>query len=283
VARSAKTLGGLIIALLFGCAIVWVEVFTSSQKVLIVSFLDVGQGDSIFIESPSGVQVLIDGGPDRSVLRRLSSLMSWYDRSIDMVIATHPDADHVSGLVDVMQRYDVAFMVDSGIEKNTGPVESLLLSVSRVKTKHLVARRGQVFDLGGGVLLRILFPDRDVSGVETNTGSIVTQLEYGDTRFLLTGDAPSQVETYLASLDGASLATNVLKAGHHGSKTSSSALFVGLANPQYAIFSRGCNNKYGHPHAETVETFKQFEISMLDTCEHSTVTFISDGKEVSLK
>ncbi len=247
---------------------------------LTVSFLNVGQGDAIFIESPTGRQVLIDGGPNRAVLRALARVMPWYDRSIDVVIATHPDADHVTGLVDVLQRYAVSLIVETGVSADTPQAESMLASVARERAERLSARRGQIIDLGGGAFLEILFPDREPEGMETNTASIVARLVYGDTAFMLTGDSPEQIEHYLVQIDGEELRSAVLKAGHHGSRTSSSLLFVGMVNPSYAVYSRGCDNTYGHPHAEVKETLWRLRVDTLDTCMDGTITFISDGVSV---
>jgi competence protein ComEC len=144
----------------------------------------------------------------------------------------------------------------------------------------LYARRGQIVDLGKGAYLEVLSPDRDVFNVDPNVGCIVTRLVYGETAFMLPCDATTPIEKYLAQLDGSALASDVLKAGHHGSDTSSSELFVGYVDPAYVVFSRGCDNRYGHPHEEVVERFKRFEIQTLDTCEDGTITFVSDGSTV---
>jgi len=275
----------IILSILFVVALgIWYAVLREDRRgLLTVSFLDVGQGDAIFIDAPSGRQVLIDGGPDRSVLRELGEVMPWYDRSIDVVIATHPDADHITGLVDVLQRYRVQYIFHPGVEKNTGPAESMLLSVAEEGAEEIYARRGQIINLGGGAYLEILFPDRDVSTLETNTASIVARLVYGKTAFMLTGDAPESIEKYLVQLDSKDLKADVLKAGHHGSDTSSSDIFVGFVSPEYAVLSRGCNNRYEHPHQDVVTRFKRFEIQTLDTCEEGTIRIASDGANVSLR
>ena len=244
---------------------------------LIVAFLDVGQGDATFITTPSGRQILIDGGPDRSVLRELAQHMPWWDRSIDVIIATHPDADHVSGLIDVLQRYDTSLILEPGVMHDTPQAESLLSLVASEDAERILARRGQYIDFGDGVRLEILFPDRDVTHLETNTASIVSRIAYGEVSVLLTGDAPEAIETYLVSLEGARLGSDILKAGHHGSRTSSSLIFVGYASPQYAVISRGCDNSYGHPHADVLATFARLEVPVLDTCMEGSIIFESDG------
>ena len=137
--------------------------------------------------------------------------------------------------------------------------------------------------LGGGAYADILFPDRDVSGVETNTGSIVMRIVYGDTSFILTGDSPQAIEKYLSSIYGTALKSDVLKAGHHGSRTSSSEEFVTAIHPTYAVFSRGCNNSYGHPHKEVIELLARLQIPTFDTCKDDVIQFRSDGKHVVLE
>ena len=189
--RSVQIQGFVILFLFLTTLGIWFAIFREDRRgVLTVSFLNIGQGDAIFIDAPSGRQVLIDGGPDRSVLRELGRILPWWDRSIDVVVATHPDADHISGLVDMLQRYRVENIFHPGVEKNTGPAESMLLSVASEGARETIARRGQIIDLGSGAYIEILFPDRDVSSVETNTASIVARLVYGDTSFMLTGDSP---------------------------------------------------------------------------------------------
>lgn len=256
--------------------------FKKETGLLTVSFLDVGQGDAIFITSPTGVQVLIDAGKGREVLRKLPSVLPWYDRSIDVLIATHPDADHIGGMPDILKRYKVTSIIESSVDDENGvDAKAFAAAASAERAQRSVALRGQTIDIGGAHI-EILFPDRDVSGVETNTGSIIAKVVYGKTSFMLTGDAPDEIENYLVRINSKSLDADVLKAGHHGSRTSSSEDFIRAVSPAYAIFSRGCDNSYGHPHKEVVERFAQLDIQTLDTCEEGTIQFTSDGNQISL-
>lgn len=276
--NRTHTLMLLSIALLFLCSVVFVYAAKDQGSgKLVVTFLNVGQGDAIFIQTPSGKQMLIDGGPDREVLRELGALMPWHDKSIDVIVATHPDADHVAGLIDVLQRFDVELIVEPGVKHDTPQAESMLKSVANEGAQELMARRGQVLNFGDGARLHILFPDRDVSGLETNTASIVARLEYGSTSVMLTGDSPEAIEKYLVSLGSAALDSDILKAGHHGSKTSTSEEFVRAVSPDHVIFSRGCDNTYGHPNKEVVARLASAAIPALDTCLDGRITFISDG------
>jgi len=245
---------------------------------LSVSILDVGQGDAIFIEGPTGVQVLIDGGATRSVLREMGFQMPFFDRKLDAVVATHPDQDHIGGLVDVIAQYRTALFLESGVAGDTPVSRALDAALAEQGVQRTLARRGMRLLLGGGAYADILFPDRDVSDVETNTGSIVMRVVYGEHEFMLTGDSPKNIEHYLTTIYGSALKSDVLKAGHHGSKTSSSEEFVKAVNPQYVVYSRGCDNRYGHPALETVVLFNRLSIPALDTCERGTITFRSTGK-----
>lgn len=284
---SVRIMGFVILILLAVSAVIWSAALREDRHgILTVSFLNIGQGDSIFIESPSGTTALIDGGPTAGVLREIGKVMPWYDKSIDVVIPTHPDSDHISGLIDALERYQVGYVVQSSVLGSTATwhtLEDTIATDAQKGTRVVTAQRGQIIDLGGGTYLEVLSPDRSVPNLETNMACVVTRLVYGNTSFMLDCDAPRAMERYLVSLDGTDLHSNVLKAGHHGSRTSSSPIFVGYVDPQYAIYSRGCNNMYGMPHKETIATFNAFNIPTLDTCTQGTITFTSDGQKVRLK
>ncbi|MBV9159801.1 MAG: MBL fold metallo-hydrolase [Candidatus Kaiserbacteria bacterium] len=282
--RSSYILGAILLVLFIVVAAISLAAWYEDRRgLLTVSFLNIGQGDSIFIDAPSGRQMLIDGGPNGIVLRRLGEVMPWYDHTIDVVLATHPDIDHTNGLADVFSRYKVSYIFLPSVKGVTSDWQSTLAAAKREGAQEIIAERGQVVDLGDGAYSEILFPDRALPDAETNTASAVVHLVYGKTSFMLTGDLPQEVENYLIALDGSALRSDVLKAGHHGSKNSSSALFLGTVAPAYGVYSRGCNNKYGHPNVETVQRFEAFNIPTFDTCKEGTVTFVSDGQTVTRK
>lgn len=270
-----------ILILIALCAIVFA---VPTPKGLTVSFLDVGQGDAIFIQTSDGVEVLIDGGPDSSVLRGLGNQMPFWDRSIDAIIATHPDKDHIGGLVDVLKRYGVGAILESGVTHDTSFTRSFEKGAQSENAARILARRGMRLQLGRDVYADVLYPAGDVSNLkETNAGSIALRVVYGEVEFMLTGDLPLSVEKSLLASYGEKLQSDVLKAGHHGSKTSSAESFVRAVNPQYVIFSRGCENSYGHPHETVVALFEKLKIPALDTCKDGTVTFLSDGARLVLQ
>lgn len=252
----------------------------NEEGLLTVAFLDVGQGDAIFVRSPTGVELLIDAGPDASVLRELPLLMELTDRSLDAVLLTHEDKDHVGGMPDIFKRYDVDTFIRT--ENQGDSEEARSVDVYAGKDLEIIyARRGMVFDLGGGVALEILFPAGDPRELESNTSSIVARLVYGETEFMLTGDSPASIEAYLVGADKAGLQSDVLKAGHHGSKTSTSPAFVEAVAPSYAVISAGRDNRYGHPHMEVVARLEEAGVQIVNTAEVGAIVFRSDGRLIS--
>lgn len=269
----------ILVSLSVLCAFVWWKALTASTRELTVAFLNIGQGDSIYIEAPNGNQLLVDGGNGKQILSELGAVMPFADRSIDVVVGTHPDADHVGGLIPVLSRYTVSAILEPGSSADTATYRALEKEISDKQIPRIIVHRGMIVDLGGGVTFTILSPDQDTTHMETNESSIVGQLRYGSTTVLLTGDAPQSVERHLVSIDGAHLESTILKAGHHGSRTSSGDIFVQTVHPQIAVISAGKNNRYGHPHAEVLATFKKYDIPVVRTDEEGRIVFMSDGEE----
>ncbi len=250
---------------------------------LTVAFLDIGQGDSIYIRTPHGADMLIDGGVDNSVLTKLREVMSRGDRDIDIVIGTHPDKDHVYGLNSVFDMYDVHAFMTPAVEADTTLDEDLVAKAHTEGLQILVPARGTriTLDPVSGVYLDILFPDDETSRwPETNEASIIARLVYGDTSFMLTGDAPIAAEQFLVKEYGIALDSDVLKLGHHGSKTSSAPLFLRAVSPDYAIVSAGRGNTYGHPHDAVIDRVSALGSQILQTMNEGTIVFESDGKSV---
>ncbi|MFH0852371.1 MAG: ComEC/Rec2 family competence protein [bacterium] len=258
---------------------IWLTIFAKAESGLLeVHFLDVGQGKAIFIEEPGGSQILIDGGPDNSVLQKLSEEMPFYDRDIDLLILTHPDADHLNGLIEVLKRYSIGRIIETGI---TDPSANYGIWHNLIKEKNIplvIARAGQEVKIGDGFLLAILFPGQNLAGQSfknTNSSSIVARLVYGKNSFLFTGDAEEPTEAYLVG-SGAMVDSDVLDVGHHGSKNSTSQEFVEAVSPQDAVIQVGAANRYGHPAQEALERLKGIKVLRTDLC--GNITFFSDGQ-----
>lgn len=256
----------------------------NSAGILTVAFLNVGQGDAIYIEAPNGNQMLVDGGPPSgAVLRELGRVMPFWDRSLDVVLATHPDQDHVGGLPSVLARMRIENVITTENTSDTGVYGAFEKAILEEGSRRVLARAGEKIILDEGVVFEILFPNMNTAGWETNTASIVARLSYGDQSFIFTGDSPISVEKYLVGKNGGALHSSVLKLGHHGSRTSSSKIFLSAALPEYAVVSAGKDNKYGHPHKEVTDLLAELKIPTISTADHGTVIFRTDGEELWIK
>jgi competence protein ComEC len=245
-----------------------------------VAFLDVGQGDAIFIQSPSGRQLLIDGGRFPSVvLDELAQQMPFWDRSIDLVLATHPDEDHVAGLVSVLERYQVSGLITNGVDAAGDPAfESLLEAATRAGIAIHAAQAGEVISLDGA-RLEILRAGAAGTEENRNDASIVARLDYGNLSLLLTGDAEVVAEEALLQ-SGCNLDAVILKAGHHGANTSSSAPFLAAVSPQVIVISVGDDNSFGHPSPAMLERAAATGAIVLQTDELGTLELVSDGRQM---
>lgn len=246
-----------------------------------VTFFDVGQGDSMLISTPHGGHILIDGGKDNTVLERLGRELNFFDKKIDMVIATHDDLDHVGGLPEVLNRYQVDTLVTS-LPNSTNVAMSAVVDTALTKGVQLVhADSRKRITTDDGVTIDILFPTENMDGTEDgNSASVVARVSYGQTSFLLTGDLPHAGELYLVSLYGDDLKSDVLKLGHHGSDTSTHPKFLEMVKPKAVVVSAGKNNSFGHPHKAVVELVQKFGAQIFSTIDEGNIKFETDGLSV---
>lgn len=272
----------LIIALLLLLATIFLFYLDlqSRNRGLTFAMLDIGQGDALFIESPTGTQILVDGGPPRKILSGLARIMPLFDRKLDAIIITNPDADHISGFLDVLKVYKVGQIFEPGTFNDSKTYQNLEEEFKRKNIPNILAKKGMRLDIGGGAVIDILFPDRDVSLMDSNYGSIVAKLSYGQTSVMLTGDATMETEKIiLGENSGEQLHSSILKVGHHGSRTSSSNEFIQAVSPTYALISDGKDNKYGHPHQEVLDDLTSFGVKIFRTDLLGTIIMKSDGEK----
>lgn len=278
---------GFLLALNIFC---WKEVFVlTSDNDLKVKFFDVGQGDSAFIETPGLHQILIDGGPTSAVLAKLAENMPFWDRTIDLIILTHPEKDHMQGLIYVLKRYKADYILWTGIKKTSAEYNAwtdVLLKQEKMGAKIISAELGQKIKIGE-VVIDILHPLENLSGKEpknTNDTSVVSHFIFGENSFLFTGDISSSVEKELAnSHELANLKSDVLKVAHHGSKYSTSDLFLENVLPKIAVISDGKGNSYGHPTPEVLQRLADFGIQALRTDQKGDITILSDGSNLQIQ
>lgn len=279
---SRKIISVVILSCFIGTCFLVYQALAFESGVLQVVFLDVGQGDSIFIQTPSGKQILIDAGKYTDIGSLVAPYMSLNDRSLDMIIATHPDVDHIGGFISLVNEYDIDVFVHSGLLAGAREYQELAHTINEHHIPTVVGVSGSRIFLDKNVSLDILSPYPGFYSDEANEYSLVMRLVYGETSLMLTGDATIFNEYDLVSMYGENLESNILKLGHHGSKTSTSELWLDSVHPQSAIISRGCNNRFGHPHNEVVDRITERNIEMFDTCLLGDIVFESDG-EIWLK
>jgi competence protein ComEC len=273
--------------MLLAFILIWLAVLQLPDGHLHVAFLDVGQGDAILITTPQGRQILVDGGPGSSALTSaLGQRMPFWDRSIDLVVLTHADTDHISGLVEVLQRYDVGGWLDSGLPADDPAYLQCQALLDNAHVPHHAVRIGDSLDLGRGVAIDVLHPQRQgaqAGDAQDNDNSVVLKLTWNQTSFLLTGDLEAQGESELLQ-SGHSLAADVLKVGHHGSGGSSSPQFLAAVAPNYAVISVGADNRFGHPDPEVLDRLADVvQVTVLRTDEQGSVEAITDGTQIWIK
>ena len=280
----------VILGILFGLNILaWLAVYDLNKPQLLeVNFFDVGQGEAIFIETPSRHQILIDGGPSSLILEKLAESLPFWDRTIDLIILTHPEHDHLAGLIEVLKRYKVENILWTGVLRDTAEYKEWVKLIKDEGAKIKIAQASQRINLSTYEVNRyidILYPFENLEGQEfknSNNTSIVAKLNLGENSFLFTGDAYKSVEKKLIDKE-TDLASDVLKVGHHGSKTSNSEEFIEKVSPEIAVISVGKDNPYHHPHQETLDTLEKYGIKILRTDLNSDIKILCDSQSLKLK
>lgn len=253
------------------------EIFLLPDGKLHLHMFDVGQGDSFLIITPQGKHVLIDGGPNLKTLEHLGRHMPFFDRSLELVILTHPDSDHITAIPEISKRYTIENILLSGAVHNSGRYEELLHSVINSDTNVILPDPQKTITIDG-VALDILWPPTEIFGTDPrsqNNQSIVIRMLYGHSSILFTGDIERQAERAILAT-GADIHADIMTAPHHGSKTSSSTGFILEVNPSLVLISAGRDNRYGHPHTEITDRYAALGIPIKTTPIHGTVSLEFD-------
>ncbi len=271
--------------LAFVAALIWLALRGLPDGKLHVYFLDVGQGDAILIQAPDGRQILVDGGPSpTALLNELGALLPFWDRSLDLVVLTHPDGDHITGLIPLLDRYQVAQVLDTHLSDAAPLAEAWRTGLAHRHVPRAIAERGMRIPLGQAQLTVLHPGPRPLRGTasDDNNNAIVLRLEYGQTSLLLTGDAEVEAEAELLKA-GLPLRADLLKVGHHGSKGSTSAQFVAGVAPRWAVIPVGAENTFGHPHPDVLKRLAAAQAEIFRTDQNGRIEAISDGRTLQVK
>jgi competence protein ComEC len=286
--RSSFSAKWLVPPLLVVAIVVWSVVLTLPGDKLHVSFLNVGQGDAILIRTPNGQNILIDGGPDtRTINLELSKKLPFWDRTIDIVVCTQPQADHITGLVEVLQRYKVKQVLDPGVPYHSSVYREWHRIIEDKEIEYNVARAGQEIDLGNGIKMEILHPPSEFllgTSCDIDNNGTVLKLIWNRVSFVFTADIREEAEFELI-MQRANLRSTVLKVPHHGSMTSTTWQFLAAVDPEVAVISVGTDNPFGHPSPEVIEKLinRVGGENVYRTDKHGTIELITDGDRLWVK
>lgn len=242
--------------------------------------LDIGQGDSIYARDKDGNDIIVDGGPNQKVLTNLGELMPFYDKKIELVVISHPHADHITGLIEVLKRYEIEKILLTDAVATTKEYEEMLEIIKSKQITTSLVKIGDSFKLSNELNIEILWPNDSFQNKKIenlNNTSIVAKLNYNKVSFLLMGDAETDVQKTLIKEIPDKLKSDILKVSHQGSKDSSNIDFIKIVNPELGIISVGLNNMYGHPHKKTLEVLENNQIKILRTDQNGRIEIVSDG------
>ncbi len=270
-----STLAALFVLVLILAGIIF-SIRGNSLKVI---FLDVGQGDAILIEQGSS-QLLIDGGKDGKVLlEKLGKYIPFWDRSIEMMVATHPDQDHIGGLVDALKAYRVESVLETNAQSDSATYKKLAEEIDGSSAQKIEAKKDVSIKFPGGAVAEVLFPSDSLPEAvdsASNDHSVVLKLAYGTNSFLFTGDLPTTSENEILA-ENINLRSDILKVAHHGSKYATSNEFLDAIQPTAAIISVGKNNSYGHPNQEVLQRLAERRIGIIRTDEKGDIAYECAG------
>lgn len=282
--RAKLFLGSLfVVAIIIGIALFSRSTADTTGK-LSIYFLNVGQGDSEYIKMPSGEDILIDGGPDDRVLQELGKVMSFGDQRIDLVVLTHPHADHIAGLVDVASRYDIGEVWESGVSYPSSAYDSWKAEIKNknIKDTFPLAGEEKTFD-NDQIKFKVLYPlssEKNLTIDNLNNASLVAELDFSKFSALFTGDLEKTVQPQIY---GELRSVTVLKVAHHGSENGTDDNLLKILRPAIAVIEVGVKNNYGHPAASVLSLLKSYAVQIYRTDQNGTVLISSDGSTYSVK
>lgn len=269
---------GLLLGLIY---VLYNYYYYQKNNNLEVSFINVGQGDAIFIKTPEKHQIIIDFGSSQGI-NDLNKKIPWWNKKIDLVIITHPHDDHIIGLIQIIKTYKIKNIIYTGIIFDSPAYLELIEEINKKNIPLLIPQKDQSIKLGENCSLDILFPwesffNKKIENL--NNSSIIGQLDCKNSKFLFMGDAEIEIENEILKKE-LNIKSDVLKIGHHGSITSSQQEFLEKVDPKIAVIMVGKNNKFNHPSLRVLKRLEKLKIKTFRTDLDGTITIISDGKNI---
>jgi competence protein ComEC len=257
----------ILIAIIFLTVFLGFNVYSANKDSgkLRVNFFDVGQGDGIFIQTPDGIDILIDGGPDKTILEKLSNVMPFYDKHIDYLIITHEHEDHLRGAIEVMDRYQIDKIYYNKSSAGPAPYSVIFEDVIQEETKLIEVNDLEVINLGKDKELKIYSFAQSLAGKSnTNNTSLMTKLSFEGSSFLFMADIESDLEEHVLEQD-LELKADIIKISHHGSSNSNSSDFLAEVNPEIAVILVGLDNDFGHPSRRVIRRLERKSVQVYRT------------------
>lgn len=273
----------ILLLLLIPAVLILIFTLNTTAENLKLHFIDVGQGDSILIEAPGGENILLDGGDraDKIAVKIINYLKDQNIKKLDYIISTHPHADHIGGLADIIDHFEVKTILDSGKIHSSKTYENYLIKIEQKKIDFKTPRRGNTIKLKKG-RIEFIHPDQNINKYDLNNSSLTFVLKYKKQKFLFTGDIEAEIEKKLLQ-ENPKLKVDLIKVPHHGSKTSSFPGWIKSLNPKVAVIQVGADNHYGHPAAEVIELYQQTGTALYRNDLNGNIVVTADGRNYTVK
>ncbi len=265
--------------ILFNFIFIFLYFSLAGEKYNQITFLDVGQGSATLIQEKSGKNILIDTGNEKVSVKSLTRKLGFFDRNLDLVFISHYDLDHAGLLPFYIKNYNVKKVIDTGVTNVGDSQEPIFDAINkRIANKNIKkssVKKGDIVKISDEINIKIFFPGKflDLNKLKSNSGSMVLQVDIEGIKILITGDLPAKFERVLVDKYGEKLKSDILVAGHHGSKTSSDKVFLETVSPKYFIISSGKDNSYGHPNIEVIENAQELNLKILRTDILGSINF----------
>lgn len=256
--------------------------YEKNDKLLNLIFINVGQGDAILIKSPSGKNILIDGGPDSDLTEKISKFIAYRNNKIDLIIITHPHRDHYYGLISVIKKYKTKKIIYSGVDVNLADYKYMKKIISDNSLELIGPKTGEKYEIDENVFFQIIYMPKTKTLENLNDASVSIKLTYKNFDAIFNGDASCEIENIILR-DNTNLKSEIFKASHHASKYSNCDNLLSAIKPELTVIQSGVDNKFGHPHQEAINRILKSGSKILRNDELGDIIIKSDGQTYGIE